>query len=204
MAGMATLAEILESEQIISQFFEHSQVGLAVLDSGLRYRMLNPYLAASHNTPAACHLGRHIQEILGSTASQVELVVQEVLTTGRSVVNCEIKGALPTKPEGAHWIANYFPIADSIGRVYQVGAVVVELGKNVDLRHAPNAGTTLLRSWKDIAQYVGTSTKTVQRWEHAHEFPIRRVDARKGAVVFGVRVEIDEWILTREREPKRT
>jgi predicted DNA-binding transcriptional regulator AlpA len=204
MAKTESLAEILESEQFMSQFFRHSQVGLAVLDSGLRYRMLNPYLAASHNTPADCHLGKHIREILGSTAAQVEIVVQEVLATGRSVMNCEIKGALPTKPEGAHWIANYFPLTDSIGRVYQVGAVVVELSKSVELRHVPNEETTLLRSWKDIAQYVGTSTKTVQRWERAHEFPVRRVEARKGAVVFGLRVEIDEWILTRDREPKGT
>ena len=66
MANMASLAEILESEQFISQLFERSHVGLAVLDSELRYRMINPYLAASHNTPAECHLGKHIREFLGA------------------------------------------------------------------------------------------------------------------------------------------
>ena len=116
-------------------------------------------------------------------------------------MNCEVKGTLPTKPEGAHWIANYFPITDSTGTVYQVAAMIVELGKDVVLRNLSNTETTLLRSWKDIARYVGTSTKTVQRWELAYEFPVRRVEARKGAVVFGVKREIDDWILSRGREP---
>jgi hypothetical protein len=116
------------------------------------------------------------------------------------VYNCEIAGALPTRPDAGHWISNFFPITDSNGKVVQVGAVVVELGKDVQLQGTHNPSTsavTLLRSWKDIARYVGTCVKTVQRWEEAHQFPIRRVQPKKGAVVFALRNEVDHWLLSR-------
>lgn len=201
---MASLAEILESEQFMSQFFERSHVGLAVLDKDFRYRMLNPYLAASHNSPAECHLGKHIREILGDVAPQVEGAMKKVFSTAQPVLNCEIVGVLPTRPNAARWIASYFPIVDPDGSVNQVGAVVVELGKDVHLRQAGPAGSmqTILRSWKDIAQYVGTCVKTVQRWERAYHFPVRRVEPGRGAVVFAVRGEIDDWLLSRNRESK--
>ena len=111
-------------------------------------------------------------------------------------MNYELEGALATRPESGHWIANYFPIADSTGKVHQVAAVVVELGKNVDLRQMPDAAATnpILRSWKDIAYYVGTSVKTVQRWERAHRLPVRRVEPSKGAVVFAFKNEVDRWL----------
>ena len=198
MGKMASLAEILESEQLISRFFEASHVGLAVLDNRLRYRMLNPYLAASHNAPAECHLGKHLREILGSVAAPVETAIDRVFLNGRAIVNCEIEGALPTRPDGGRWIANYFPISDSSGKVAEVGAVVVELGKEVECQLSiEGAAQTVIRSWKDIAQYVGTSVKTVQRWERALEFPVRRVNPSRGSIVFAFQNEIEDWLRKR-------
>ena len=57
----------------------------------------------------------------------------------------------------------------------------------------PNA---ILRSWKDIAQYMGTCVKTVQRWEHTYNFPVRRVDPKKGSVVLAFKNEVDAWLRT--------
>jgi hypothetical protein len=200
MAKKAIASELLESERLLNEFFNNSNVGLATFDQQLRYRALNPCLAASHRTPAETHLGKHLQEILGDVACQVEPLIQQVFNTGSGVFNCEIAGALPTRPDAGHWISNFFPITDSNGKVVQVGAVVVELGKDVQLLGTHNPSTsavTLLRSWKDIARYVGTCVKTVQRWEEAHQFPIRRVQPKKGAVVFALRNEVDHWLLSR-------
>jgi PAS fold len=201
MARQANSSELLESERFLNEFFNNSNVGLATFDQQLRYRALNPCLAASHRTPAENHLGKHLQEILGDVASQVEPFIQQVFKTGSCVFNCEIVGALPTRPDAGHWISNFFPITDSNGKVVQVGAVVVELGKDVQLQRTQNpsmSAVTLLRSWKDIARYVGTCVKTVQRWEEAYQFPIRRIQPnKKGAVVFALRNEVDHWLLSR-------
>lgn len=200
MARRPTLNDFAGSENIFAAFFKNSDVGLATFDRKLRYRMLNPYLAASNGTTIEAHLGKHVEEILGEIAPQVGSAIQTVFATGQPVLNCELCGAFPTKPEGGHWIDTFFPIADSTGKVEQVGAVVVELEANtrttVTELH-PLSPTSVLRSWKDIAQYLGTCVKTVQRWEREHAFPVHRVAPAKGAVVFALRQEVDLWLETR-------
>jgi hypothetical protein len=203
MVRRTVLAELFDAERLFADFFNSSNVGLAIFDQQLRYRMLNPCLAASNGTSADSHLGKHVREILGNVALQVEPAIQQVFATGRSVVNCEVAGALPNRLGGGHWMDNFFPMADSNGRVKQVGAVVVELERNIQLQRThPNAWSTaaVLRSWKDIAQYVQACVKTVQRWEHAYNFPVRRLSPNKGAVVFALRKEVDGWLRDRARD----
>jgi predicted DNA-binding transcriptional regulator AlpA len=74
-----------------------------------------------------------------------------------------------------------------------VGVVVVEQKSKVHVE-TPASPETVLRSWKDIARYVGVSVKTVQRWERSYEFPIRRVSRSKGSVVFALQNEVEEWL----------
>jgi predicted DNA-binding transcriptional regulator AlpA len=195
MARHATLNELQDSRSVFSEFFKDSNVGLATFDPQLRYCTLNNCLAATHRTPADYHVGKHLREILGDVASQVEPAIRQVFATARPVMNREIVGTLPTRAEKGHWISNFFPITDSIGSVVQVGAVVVELGTDVRVEPAsPENAAGVLRSWKEIANYVGTCVKTVQRWEQVHQFPIRRVEPGKGAVVFALRNEVEEWL----------
>lgn len=194
-----TFWEEIQAERLFSEFFSRSNVGLAIFDEKLCYRMCNPYLAASNGTSIESHLGKHMREILGNVAVQVEPSVRLVFATAQPVLNCEVAGALPTKPDGGHWIDTFFPIADSNGTVKQVGAVVVELPNNIQLQAVQSnpVHPTVLRSWKDIAHFVGASIKTVQRWERTHDFPIRRVTPNKGSVVFALQEEVDQWLRSR-------
>lgn len=189
--------ELFEADRLFADFFKSSSVGLAVFDRQLRYRTLNPYLAAVHGASAQAHVGKHIREILGSFAQQVEPALKRVLATRQPVFNIEISGALPGRLHGGHWVDNFFPIAGSDGVVKQVGAVVVELPEHARLQVLQGAASLageVLRSWKDIARYVGTCVKTVQRWEHSYGFPVRRLSHNKGAVVFALTAEMDDWI----------
>jgi len=207
MVRRTLYTELLQSEGLLSEFFNRSNVGLAVFDRKLRYEALNPRLAASHHTSVEFHLGKHIREILGEVALQVEPPIQRVFASGTPIVNFDVAGPLPTRPDGGHWIDNFFPIIDSNGRVNEVGVVVVELPKNIQLQPLEtqaSSATSVLRSWKDIAHYVGTCVKTVQRWEDAHEFPIHRVRPSKGSVVFALPKEVDDWLRTRCLDPHRT
>ena len=200
MGRRSTFSELVQAERPLSEFFNRSNVGLAVLDEKLCYRMCNPYLAASNGTSIESHLGKHVREILGNVALQVEPAVQRVFATGRPLLNCEVAGVLPTRPDGGHWIDTFFPITDSNGKVQEVGVVVVELGKDIQLENDPASGNTVLRSWKEIAHYVGASVKTVQRWEHAYEFPVRRVNPTKGSVVFAFEKDIEGWLRRTNRD----
>jgi predicted DNA-binding transcriptional regulator AlpA len=200
--------DLFEAERMISEFFIKSNVGLAVFDEQMHYRILNSYLAASNGTPIESHLGKHVREILADTVGiPVEEAIRKVFATASPVLDCELMGALPTKPNGGHWIDTFFPIADDSGTVKQVGAVVIELPQDFQVHQvAPHtqSNSSLLRSWKDIAQYVGTSVKTVQRWEQTYEFPIRRVHPNKGSVVFAFQKEINDWLQSRSVNPVRS
>ncbi len=59
----------------------------------------------------------------------------------------------------------------------------------------------MLRSWKEIARHMGASVRTVQRWESELRLPVRRIEARRGAVVFAFPAELDSWL--KDRGPTR-
>jgi len=187
---------------LLIDFFSNSNVGFAIFDDHLRYQALNGCLAAIHGIPAESHGGKNLQEILGEVAVQVEPAIKHVLITGQPIFNFEVTGALPTKAERRRWVGNLFPLKDANGRVEQVGAVVVELAADAKLEPAGASeaallDSTVLRSWKEIADYMGSCVRTVQRWEQTYKLPIRRLTATKGAVVFAFRAEIDSWMRRR-------
>ena len=192
-------------EQIFAEFFYSSDAGLAIFDDQLRYRAVNSRLAAINGIPAESHLGKTLREVLGDLASQMEPSMKEVMRTGRPVLNLNLAGALPTNAKRRRWVDNLFPMKDANGRVEGVGVVVVELCSDTRCDTAsatPEAELTgsaseMLRSWKDISNYVGACVKTVQRWEENYNFPIRRLKRNKGASVFALKAEVDSWILTR-------
>lgn len=51
-----------------------------------------------------------------------------------------------------------------------------------------------LTSWKQIADYLGKSIRTVQRWERELGLPVRRPDAKRDRVVFVLPEELDAWM----------
>ena len=59
----------------------------------------------------------------------------------------------------------------------------------------------LLRSWKEIAGHLGTSVRTAQRWEREFQLPVRRIEAKRGAVVFAYPGELKTWLQSRSQHP---
>lgn len=169
---------------------------MALLDRRLRYKAINPYLASAHGSPIESHLGKHVREILGPVSEQVERALLSVLATSKPVCGVEVAGQLRGSVRW-HWIVNYFPIVSSDGMIKELGAVALEVPKNVQPwfspQESPDKGE-VIRSWKDIAEYVGACVKTVQRWEQIFGFPVRRLSHNKGATVFALTNEIDEWL----------
>ena len=51
-----------------------------------------------------------------------------------------------------------------------------------------------LNSWKEVAEYVGRSARTLQRWEKNWKLPMHRPAGRMRSAVIAVTSEIDEWI----------
>lgn len=58
-----------------------------------------------------------------------------------------------------------------------------------------------LESWKEIAAYLNTSVRTVQRWEESHGLPVHRVLREKRSAVFAYPNELDAWLASRTTPP---
>jgi len=207
MGRNATSREF-SSRQQFHDIWNESGVGVAIFDEQLRYQALNSRLADINGVPLELHVGKHLREILGEVAFQVEPALKQVFDTGQPILSFETAGTLPSKPESKRWISNFFPVRDANGRVKQVGAIVVELGQAVQpqspepVNKPPRKAITnanVLRSWKEIANYMGACVKTVQRWEHSYGLPVRRLAVSKGSAVFALTSEIDGWMVARTR-----
>ena len=56
----------------------------------------------------------------------------------------------------------------------------------------------LLKGWKDIARFLHTSERTVQRWEHTLHLPVRRAGTPSASVVYATRTELRAWLESTE------
>jgi predicted DNA-binding transcriptional regulator AlpA len=184
-------ADLRDEEALFCDLF--SSIGLAVIDKQGRYRALNNTLARMNGLSIDAHLGKTLRQTLGNVARKIESLLADVFSSGEPILNVEIIGMLPTKEEQGRVVLNLFPMKSAKGKVKNVGVIVVELSQDANLAAIPEK-SPVLRSWKDIARYMGTSVRTIQRWEQKYEFPVRRVNPGKGSVVFALQDEIEEWL----------
>ncbi|WP_329382869.1 PAS domain-containing protein [Streptomyces sp. NBC_01351] len=87
------------STRLISQ----SPIGLAVIDTDLRYVTVNPALERINGLPAAEHVGRNIREALPFLdAEAIESAMREVLADGIPILDRESTGRTPADPDREH------------------------------------------------------------------------------------------------------
>ncbi len=114
----------LEMEAI----YNTAPIGLAVLDTDLRYVRINNYLAENNGLPAESHIGRKASEIIPHIAAAADSLLQQVIESGEPLLNQEIRGETPDKPGLQRtWIENFFPLKNEMGEVTAVNIVVQEI-----------------------------------------------------------------------------
>jgi hypothetical protein len=158
------------------EFFRLADVGFAVFDRQLRYRALNPYLADINGISVNSHLGKTIHDVLGALSYQITPAVRNVFGSGDPIQR-EVVGSLPGQSRLGRWTVNYFGLRNEDETSSLVGVVVVELAKDIRVQGCAIEPSPILRSWKEIA----------------HDFPVRRLQASKGAAVFAIKSEVEQW-----------
>lgn len=58
-----------------------------------------------------------------------------------------------------------------------------------------NKQANVLMGWKAIAQYVGVSVRTLQRWETQFKFPVHRVP---DGMAYSMKPEVDSWLVRQD------
>jgi hypothetical protein len=59
---------------------------------------------------------------------------------------------------------------------------------------SPDLKAPVLNSWKEIASYLGRGVRTVQRYEHELQLPVRRVGGKSRRSVVALSQDLDTWL----------
>ncbi|HEY9648611.1 MAG TPA: PAS domain S-box protein, partial [Chroococcidiopsis sp.] len=109
-------------------FFKLAPVGMAILDSQLRYVQVNDILATINGPSVEEHLGRTIDNVIPDLAPVVAPLYRQILRTGTPILNQEVSGTVPSQPGVVRqWLCSYFPLDGSNGRPSKIGIVLVEI-----------------------------------------------------------------------------
>ncbi len=124
-----------EASALFDVVGEGAPVGLAFLDTELRFVRINAALAAINGVPAEEHLGRRIGDVLPEMADELVPIYQHVLDTGEPVLERELTTEAPRSGHVRHVLASWFPV-NVAGEIAGVGAVVIDITdrKDAELR----------------------------------------------------------------------
>jgi PAS domain S-box-containing protein len=100
-------------------------VGLALVDTDLRFVRVNAALAAINGRPVEEHIGKRLEEVLPELGEALLPVYRQVLETGEPILGREVA----RESEGGHVrhvLASWFPVRME-SRIVGVGAVVIDI-----------------------------------------------------------------------------
>ncbi|MFJ9012526.1 SpoIIE family protein phosphatase [Streptomyces canus] len=118
--------DVALSTRLISQ----SPIGIAILDTDLRYVAVNPALERMHGLSAQEHLDRPYREVMSAERFEAaEAAMRHVLKTGVPLVEqSTIVGRPPADPDREHaWSISLYRLEDTQGRVLGVAELVTDV-----------------------------------------------------------------------------
>ncbi|MCB5909489.1 SpoIIE family protein phosphatase [Streptomyces pinistramenti] len=170
--GIATDRSVLrqvERDLALSvRLVAQSPIGLAVLDTDLRYVMVNPALERINGMPASAHVGRDAHEALGFLDTDtITASMRKVLATGTPRLNQFLVGYPPDDPGSEHaWSVSHYRLEDPGGRVLGLATSVVDV---TEQHRAASEAARARRRLAVIADASATVGTTLDVDQTAHE-----------------------------------
>ncbi|MFC9913125.1 SpoIIE family protein phosphatase [Streptomyces sp. NPDC059862] len=153
-------------ESVLDGFLTRSPVGMAVMDTQLRYVWLNDTLERFGGVPREQRLGRRLSELLpGLQTDTLEGLMRKVLATGVPVTDYEYVGWSWADPHRQHaYSTSFFPLVDADGSVTGVCYMVLDVTERWNARQllslVNEAGTSIgrtldvMRTAQELADFV--------------------------------------------------
>ncbi|QUW89502.1 SpoIIE family protein phosphatase [Streptomyces sp. V17-9] len=162
LAADQSMVRRLERDVALStRVIMQSPIGLAVLDTELRYVSVNPALEQLNGIPAEEHLGRTVRELLPQIdADPLEAAAREVLETGRPVVDQPATGRTPADPDEEHaWSVSLYRLEDALGAVLGVAVSIVDVTEQYRTAAEAEGARRRLAAVADASARIGTTLR---------------------------------------------
>ena len=158
-ADRSTVRRVERDVALATSAITQSPIGLAVLDTDLRYVTVNPALERLNGIPAEDHIGRRISDVLPHLdADALEAAAQGVLETGRPLVDRLTIGRTPADPAEEHaWVISLYRLEDSAGTVLGVAGSVVDVTEQHRANVETEAARRRLALIADASARIGTT-----------------------------------------------
>lgn len=109
----------------IELIYKYSPIGLGILDENLKYVRVNKKLAEIHGIPMQEHIGKTMREVVPDMAASSEPLVQQILKTGKPLLNIEITRESNTEPgKKQYMIEHWYPLKNPKGKIININAIV--------------------------------------------------------------------------------
>ncbi|MFJ7147231.1 SpoIIE family protein phosphatase [Streptomyces sp. NPDC100445] len=155
----ATLRQVERNLALSTRLVTQAPIGLAVLDTDLRYLAVNPALAAMHGIPEAGHIGRDFRVVLpGAPFMDAETVMRRVLASGVPVVDQQVVGRTAADPEHDHaWAVSVYRLEDHHGHVLGIANMVVDVTDRYEAARKAEQAQQRLRLVASGSSRIGTT-----------------------------------------------
>ncbi|MFF5159588.1 SpoIIE family protein phosphatase [Streptomyces sp. NPDC000348] len=155
----STVRRLEQDVALSTRIVAQSPIGLAVLDTGLRYVSVNPALEQINGVPAGEHLGRTVREVLPLLdAEALETAARRVLETGRPVVDRFTTGRTPADPdEDRAWSVSLYRLENALGTVLGVAVSVVDITEQYRANAEAETARRRLAVIADATARIGTT-----------------------------------------------
>ncbi|MEU6294313.1 SpoIIE family protein phosphatase [Streptomyces erythrochromogenes] len=139
--------------------FARSPVGIAVLDTQLRFLQVNAALEAMNGLTESAHVGHRLAEVLPEVnAGEMEAAMRQVLETGEPVLNRRRSGRTPADPDHDHvWACSYVRVEDPGGRPIGVIASLLDITTQQRDHTEAEAGRRRLALLTEASSRIGAS-----------------------------------------------
>ncbi|MFH8221919.1 SpoIIE family protein phosphatase [Streptomyces sp. NPDC018057] len=158
-ADQSTVRRLERDVALSARIVSQSPIGLAVLDTRLRYVSVNPALERIDGVSAEEHIGRRVPEVLAEVdAEAVESAARQVLETGQSLVDVFAVGRTPADPDTEHaWSVSMYRLEDAVGTVLGVAVSVVDVTEQHRAGIEAEAARRRLALIADASARIGTT-----------------------------------------------
>ncbi|MEV8533880.1 SpoIIE family protein phosphatase [Streptomyces sp. NPDC051211] len=163
-ADQSTLARVETDLALSQRLVSQAPIGIALLDTSLRYLLVNPALERINGIPAADHIGKHPHDILPFLdVDTIESALRQVLLTGTPLLDQYTVGRTLADLDHDHaWSVSYYRIDGPSGRVIGVANSVVDVSERHRATTEADRARRRLAVIADASARVGSTLEVEQ------------------------------------------